>query len=241
MLNLEAQGPSEKRLVTKGLGFMAPVLSNLEGSDLERAAKVLAQAFFQDPIVCSILKKVEPNRRLAKLETMFQVALGEKVPGRMELCLKDGAEVRSVALLYSPGSYPPPIFLELSILSKGIFRAGFRGLARWLTWTSSVRRRHPREPHYYLEILGTHPAFQGKGFGSMLMEEVCSIAEKAGKICHLETSNPRNLSFYRAFGFETVASETILGVETWYLTRFVSKGVPQSPRKEILHKDPTVT
>ncbi len=204
---------------------MAPVLSNLESSDLQSAAKLLAQAFFQDPIVCSILKKVEPNRRLTKLETMFQVALGERVPGRMVLCLKDGGGVRSVALLYSPGSYPPPIFLELSVLLRCIFRTGFRGLPGWLVWANSIRKRHPKEPHYYLELLGTHPAFQGKGFGSMLMEEVCSLAEKEGRICHLETSNPRNLPFYKAFGFETVASETILGVETWYLTRFLRKGM----------------
>lgn len=192
-------------------------------------------------MVCSVLRKVQPNRRLSKLKTMFEVALGKGVPGRMELCLKDGGEVRSVALLYSPGSYPPPILWELSVLLTCIFREGFRGLPGWLTWTNSIRRRHPREPHYYLEILGTHPAFQGKGFGSMLMEEVCSMADKVRKICHLETSNPRNLSFYKSFGFEMVASETILGVETWYLTRSVPKGIPPSDRKEILHEAPGVT
>jgi ribosomal protein S18 acetylase RimI-like enzyme len=203
---------------------MAVFVSSPKSSELGSAAEVLAQAFSQDPMVCSILRKLRPNRRLLKLRSMFEVSLQRRVPGRIELCLKDGGEVRSVALLYSPGKYPPPIFWELSLLLRCIFRAGFSGLPGWLTWSNSIRRRHPSEPHYYLEILGTHPAFQGNGFGSMLMEEICSLAGKAGKICYLETSNPRNLSFYKAFGFEPVASETILGVETWFLTRSVCQG-----------------
>jgi ribosomal protein S18 acetylase RimI-like enzyme len=61
------------------------------------------------------------------------------------------------------------------------------------------------EPHFYLFTLGTHPEQQGSGFGARVVEPVLAICDEQGLPAHLESSNERNLSFYRRHGFEVLS------------------------------------
>lgn len=54
-----------------------------------------------------------------------------------------------------------------------------------------------------LEILVTHPDFQGRGAGSSLLGWGVERADKHGVVMALE-STPAGLSLYRRFGFEEV-------------------------------------
>ena len=53
---------------------------------------------------------------------------------------------------------------------------------------------------YHLQALGA--ALQGKGLGSKLIKYGIERATKAGVPCYLESSNPKNISFYKRQGFE---------------------------------------
>jgi len=64
---------------------------------------------------------------------------------------------------------------------------------------------HPRdEPHYYLSLLGTHPAQRGQGLGMRLLEENLSRIDEEHMPCYLESSNPANNHRYERFGFSAV-------------------------------------
>jgi len=63
---------------------------------------------------------------------------------------------------------------------------------------------HPQEPHWYLPMIGVDPFQQGKGIGSSLMLEALNQCDIEGLPAYLESSNPRNISLYRRFGFEIV-------------------------------------
>lgn len=63
---------------------------------------------------------------------------------------------------------------------------------------------HPHEPHWYLPLIGTDPAHQGKGVGSMLLRHVTDICDRDGVLAYLESSNPRNIPLYQRHGFEIV-------------------------------------
>ena len=58
------------------------------------------------------------------------------------------------------------------------------------------------EPHWYLQMLATHPDWQRQGLGAALMAVVFDIADRAGLPCYLETETVDNVGYYRRHGFE---------------------------------------
>jgi ribosomal protein S18 acetylase RimI-like enzyme len=67
-----------------------------------------------------------------------------------------------------------------------------------------VKRYHPHEPHWYLPLIGTDPAHQGKGYGSALLAHAVKRCARDGLPAYLESSNPANVPFYERFGFEVI-------------------------------------
>lgn len=60
---------------------------------------------------------------------------------------------------------------------------------------------HPQEPHWYLALIGVDPAHQGRGLGDRLMTHALARCDTDGLPAYLESSNARNLPFYRRHGF----------------------------------------
>jgi ribosomal protein S18 acetylase RimI-like enzyme len=65
---------------------------------------------------------------------------------------------------------------------------------------------HPKEPHWYLPMIGVDPIQQGQGLGSALMEHALIRCDRENKLAHLETANPRNVPLYERHGFGLLAS-----------------------------------
>jgi len=65
---------------------------------------------------------------------------------------------------------------------------------------------HPNEPHWYLPLLGVDPLYHGKGFGSVLMNYSTKMFDNLNALAYLESSNPRNISFYKRHGFELLGT-----------------------------------
>lgn len=62
---------------------------------------------------------------------------------------------------------------------------------------------HPKSrPCWYLPMIAADPAFAGRGLGAALLHQGLARCDAAGQIAYLESSNPRNLNFYRRHGFE---------------------------------------
>lgn len=118
-----------------------------------------------------------------------------------------------------------------AIASRSAFcSSGFAGAAMWLppgvgsdddailglVWDSIPDERqadifslfdqmaagHPAEPHWYLPMIGVDTQQQGNGIGSALMQYALDRIDAEGLPAYLESSNPRNISLYRRFGFE---------------------------------------
>lgn len=109
---------------------------------------------------------------------------------------------------------------------------GLSGVAMWLTpgtdsdnaamvdvierSTSGLRREelyelieqmavfHPKEPHWYLPMIGVDTSMQNRGLGESIMRYSLSQSDGAGLPAYLESSNPRNISLYERLGFERV-------------------------------------
>jgi ribosomal protein S18 acetylase RimI-like enzyme len=63
---------------------------------------------------------------------------------------------------------------------------------------------HPREPHWYLPLIGVDPSRQGQRLGDQLMVHALARCDADGLPAYLESSNPRNIPFYRRQGFEAI-------------------------------------
>ncbi|MFH9574420.1 GNAT family N-acetyltransferase [Streptomyces sp. NPDC017454] len=79
----------------------------------------------------------------------------------------------------------------------------------------------PREPHWYLAVIGADPAARGGGHGAALLRSGLARADAAGLPAALESSTSANLPFYEHFGF-TVREEFRLpggGPVLWAMRR----------------------
>jgi GNAT superfamily N-acetyltransferase len=65
---------------------------------------------------------------------------------------------------------------------------------------------HPREPHWYLPLIGVDPIQQGKGLGSALMRHALSRCDREKKLAYLEASSAKNIPRYERVGFERIGT-----------------------------------
>lgn len=63
---------------------------------------------------------------------------------------------------------------------------------------------HITDPHWYLPMIGVDPACQRNGHGSRLMAYALQQFDRDHMPAYLESTNPRNIPFYRRHGFEPV-------------------------------------
>ncbi|OKH99336.1 acetyltransferase [Streptomyces sp. CB02923] len=69
----------------------------------------------------------------------------------------------------------------------------------------------PREPHWYLAVIGADPAAQGQGHGAALLRSGLARADAAGLPVYLESSKPSNLPVYGHFGFTVLGEQQLPG------------------------------
>ena len=65
---------------------------------------------------------------------------------------------------------------------------------------------HPKQPHWYLPMIGVDPAQQGRGFGAALMRHAAQRFDREGAVAYLESSNARNIPLYQRHGFEILGT-----------------------------------
>jgi GNAT superfamily N-acetyltransferase len=63
--------------------------------------------------------------------------------------------------------------------------------------------KHPPQPYWYLNAIAIHSDARGHGLGAKLIEPMLNRADREGIPVYLESSDPRNLSFYFRYDFES--------------------------------------
>ena len=183
-------------------------------ADAAALAGTLTRSFHDDPVQRFLFpeERVYHRRGLANFELLVRrtFAIGKvwAAPGQA-----------GAALWLPPGAdfiegWRGTLFglRSLLILRDGVGRGGrlFRAMAL----------QHPHEPHWYLPVLGTDPAHQGRGVGSALLAPALARADADGLPAYLESSKEKNLPFYRRHGFEVVTTLQIEdGPTLWPMLR----------------------
>lgn len=173
-------------------------------TDVDALSVMLARAFDQDPFWRWIVGHGDDYQ--ARLAQGFATQLSHlALPGGLVWC---GEHHQGAALWSAPGHWQLGLFQQLRLLPD------FARMIDWhRLWTVSravqqVQQAHPRQPHYYLQVLGVDPAHQGKGWSRPLIEAGLTLADKQRQPAYLETAEESNLSLYRRYGFEVTRTIT---------------------------------
>nr|WP_231510290.1 GNAT family N-acetyltransferase [Fischerella sp. PCC 9605] len=85
------------------------------------------------------------------------------------------------------------------------------------------------QPHYYLEMLGVAPAYQGQGIGSLLLQPVLKQADTEGLPCYLQTTTEKAVRFYQKHGFEVLRTVELPkgGSQLWTMKRSPKQVISQ--------------
>jgi GNAT superfamily N-acetyltransferase len=75
-------------------------------------------------------------------------------------------------------------------------------LERYAALGQAMYEHTPPEPHWYLNVLGTHPDWQRQGLAALMISSRVASCDEHGLPMYLETGTPANVAYYRHLGFE---------------------------------------
>ena len=165
-------------------------------ADIDRIVEILTVAFFDDPLWGPAFPDAERRAEQAAGLWRFYVTCVQRYPWTF---LTAGGEATSVWI--------PPGGVELTgaeehelerLLLATTGRETTDGILGIMAQFDAAR---PREPHFYLGLIGTHDAHRGQGHGMRLLAENLAAVDTRGAAAYLESSNPVNDIRYERLGF----------------------------------------
>jgi ribosomal protein S18 acetylase RimI-like enzyme len=189
----------------------------LRPDQIEAAAKTLAEAFWDDPLMHIVAPN--ENKRAAVGPWFFSKSIAYGMRWGEASCNDDAS---AVAIWFPPGNtdITPGRMLRVGMGALP-FRAGISGTVRFMRAISATEKFHKavEGPHWYLMAIGTSPTRQGTGLGSALLELGTSQADATGIPCYLETATESNVAYYSKRGFEVTGQANVLGFTLYGMVR----------------------
>ncbi|HVN01315.1 MAG TPA: hypothetical protein VMT68_13985 [Caulobacteraceae bacterium] len=189
-------------------------------ADADALAATLGRAFHDDPLICFLLR--DEASRPARLPRLFKLLFKLGLPyGACDVT--SGFE--AAALWRPPSQWHIPLWQYVTNGAEFLGLFGLGGAAHVMSVMDVIERRHPKEPHWYLQAIGTDTQKQGKGYGGVVIRRHLAVADEARMPCYLESSKETNIPIYQSFGFE-VTGEIKLpdGPTLWPMWRKTADG-----------------
>jgi len=197
----------------------APVaIRELRETDLPAAVGIIARGMRDNPIHIAALG-AEAEERSGRLTRMFTVALPIFLSKGVVLGAFHGEALVGIAGMIPPGKCQPSMKDKLALLPRIVPAVGSGAFTRVGRWTATWARHDPAEPHWHLGPVAVDAHLQGKGIGTVLLNEYCSRLDAREAVGYLETDKEANVRFYERFGFVTVGRENVLEVPNWFMRR----------------------
>lgn len=192
----------------------AHTVDKAQPDDIARLAATLALAFDDDPLTTWLFPGDEPRRR--KLPRFFNSLLKAALPfGEVYT----GDDARCVAIWNPPGTFPMGWRTDalLGAVTTGLVGLRILTRAQGLAYFAS---HHPKERHWYLQMLGTAPEWQGHGAASAIIAPVLHRCDHDGERVYLEASKEGSIPFYERHGFKVTEDMHIpRGPVVWAMWR----------------------
>jgi len=184
-------------------------------NDVTPLSQALGRSFLDDPVMAWLFP--EPADRLQRITAFFALMLERQHLKHGEVWTSDNLE--GAAAWDSPGHWRTEFTALLGNGPALILLLGRRTVTG-LQGLTRVEKRHPRQPHWYLAILGTDPPSQGRGVGSAMLAPVLQRCDAEGLGAYLESSKERNVPYYQRHGFHVTEEMTLpKGPPIWLMWR----------------------
>jgi len=196
-------------------------LVRLTKSQLKPAAAMAAGAFQDNPLSVHFFPDV--SERKNKLPYIFQFMISYGLLYGEAYATSPNLEGVAVWLPSEKARMTRRGDIGNGGLSK-LFKVERKAAAKWRSfddYVSSLHKRHVPFTHWYLQLLGIAPAYQGKGYASTLLKAMFTRIDKESLPCFLETDEKGNVSFYQHYGFKVVEEGIVPGSEVtiWAMLR----------------------
>lgn len=166
-------------------------------SDVNALKAVLARAFDDDPFVNYLV--AQDKRRARRVYDLMALSLDMQI-GHGEVYVTD--DVQGGSLWSPPGRTTDGILSQLRTVPPMARAITWKRLPGVLSAFHMLEKKHPREPHFYLGVLGVDPDFQGRGLGTQLMQPVLEMCDRDHVPAYLESSKEKNVPLYERNGFK---------------------------------------
>lgn len=183
--------------------------------EIDRVAKLIAEAFSEDPFVKVIYKTKGDFENLARIAIKYCNKLGEvhiaKDFSAVALWLPPGVPFLSIKNVYKQGMISDMLYF--------LTHCSIKTSINIVTASSDFSNNHLKDnEHYYLFAIATDKNRRNTGTGTALMR----YAEKRfgkDKVYFIENSNENNLSFYNSFGYKVISKKSIKKVTIYYMIK----------------------
>ncbi len=172
-----------------------PVVRSASKDEQARAIDAIVLAFAADPVV----RWCWPNSHiyLTSMPNFARAFGGRSFAHDSCYCTEDGV---GAALWLPPSEHPDEE--RIGELVETTVEEHTRG--ELMAVLEQMDSFHPKEPHWYLPLLGVDPAYQSRGYGGALMQHALRRVDEDHLPAYLESTNPRNVSLYLRHGFEVI-------------------------------------
>ncbi|HVC26411.1 MAG TPA: GNAT family N-acetyltransferase [Acidimicrobiales bacterium] len=184
-----------------GVNGRLPAVRRAGPDDVATIASLLSRAFVEDPVASYIFSDDASRER--RLRRFFELQLRHNYLVRGEVYVLDA---RLSAAMWMPPSPQDARGRDVIAHFGLVPLLGARFLAT-RRLSLMLASHHPKLRHYYLGTIGTDPAHQGRGAGSLLLAPVLHRCDALGLPAYLECSREENVAFYARHGF--VVSERV--------------------------------
>jgi GNAT superfamily N-acetyltransferase len=191
-------------------------IRHLEPAHHPEAARIITDALLHDPGWLAVGPGRTGHRRfVAERFHRAAVKITARYGGPIYGAFRNG-ELAGVAVTFPPGAYPPPSSTNARYV-LAFLAAGPGPIARGLQTGEVQDGGHPDDEHVYLWFLAVDPRSQRGGVGRALLARVIEDAEAP---VYLDTSNPDNVPYYAANGFEEIGRGVLpRSTPIWFMRR----------------------
>jgi ribosomal protein S18 acetylase RimI-like enzyme len=178
-------------------------------ADADAAARVISQAFVDDPLCTFML----PFRR-TRIKTLYKFFRPySEVSIKNNLAYGAGEPLQGVAFWHPPNQ--KDISINLKALGKFLpllftmYPIGYVRARAILSQTDALHKKYASEPHYYLDNIGVLAFARGRGIASNLIRPFLAQADAQKTITYTDTVTPSNVPLYQHFGFRCLEQTAI--------------------------------
>jgi len=194
-------------------------LYKLTRDDVERGSTILRDAYIDYPTFRYIFPEINDRKKKLRYVMSFFLKCG-LLHGEV---IAPSKNIESVSIWYKS--------MDLSFGLNSLLKAGLISTIYSLNIKSFIKFKNTgdakrvnrdkllEKEYYLLDVIGTDPSFEKKGYARLLIDTMLEKIDKERMNCFLETSNVKNINYYDKYGFILLSSYNHDGLESYCMIR----------------------